>query len=333
MNKNTLYIVIGALGLFALSSYQDWLRVPFIMGMIYGIAALGVVVLLRAGQVSFGHAMYIMVSAYAVGLISREFPQVDGVVLVVLGTMVSLVFGMILALFLVRYRGIFFGMLNLAISMVLFTVVSKLYGLTGGTDGMQIARPSLLGMDLGRNHYEFVLLGTLLTLGVVLIIATQKYFKSSAGEAMAAIKTNEDRLEYLGVSAKKLMWQGYAISAGLCGLSGAFYGLSQGIVAPEMGYWLKSGELVFISILGGSVHAIGAFIAALMFEFVKMYASSIMGGSWQLILGVTLIAIIYFIPEGLTSLFSKKRHGNEELESNEATSTVKKTKEAEEVRS
>jgi len=227
-------------------------------------------------------------------------------VLVLLGTVVSTVFGMLLALFLVRYRGIFFGMLNLAISMVLFTVATKLYSLTGGSDGLQVPRPLLLGMELSRGGYEELLLGILLTAAVLLVFGVQTYFRSAAGEAMASIKSNEDRLEYLGLSAKRLMWKGYSLSAALCGLSGGFYALAQGLVAPEMGYWLKSGELVFISILGGSVHAVGAFIAALLFQFVKVYASILISGSWQLVLGVTLIAIIYFLPAGLTSLFGQK---------------------------
>ncbi|PTB94233.1 branched-chain amino acid ABC transporter permease [Marinobacter sp. B9-2] len=307
MIKRLFITGIVFLAVLGLSVAFPWMRVPLIMALVYGTAALGVVVLLRAGQISFGHAMYMLISGYTVAFLSEAFPGTDGIVLVLAGTGVSLVTGMVLGLFLVRYRGIFFGMLNLAISMVIFTIVTKFYGMTGGSDGMRVPRPSLFGADMDRAGYEATLLIILLILAVVLVFSVQQFFRSSAGEAMASIKTNEDRLEYLGVSAKKLLWQGYAVSAGLCGLAGAFYGLSQGLVTPEAGYWLKSGELVFISILGGSAHAIGVFVAALLFEFVKMYASILVGGSWQLVLGVTLIAIIYFLPDGLTSLLRKKR--------------------------
>lgn len=307
MIKRLFIAGIVFLAVLGLSVAFPWMRVPLIMALVYGTAALGVVVLLRAGQISFGHAMYMLISGYTVAFLSEAFPGTDGIVLVLAGTGVSLVTGMVLGLFLVRYRGIFFGMLNLAISMVIFTIVTKFYGMTGGSDGMRVPRPSLFGADMDRAGYEATLLIILLILAVVLVFSVQQFFRSSAGEAMASIKTNEDRLEYLGVSAKKLLWQGYAVSAGLGGLAGAFYGLSQGLVTPEAGYWLKSGELVFISILGGSAHAIGVFVAALLFEFVKMYASILVGGSWQLVLGVTLIAIIYFLPDGLTSLLRKKR--------------------------
>lgn len=307
MKKRLLIAGIVFIAVLGLSAELPWMRVPMIMALVYGTAALGVVVLLRAGQISFGHAMYMLISGYTVAFLSQAYPGADGIVLVLAGTGVSLVTGMILGLFLVRYRGIFFGMLNLAISMVIFTIVTKFYGLTGGSDGMRIPRPSLFGIDMDRAGYEATLLVILLVLAIVLIFSVQQFFRSSAGQAMASIKTNEDRLEYLGVSAKKLLWQGYALSAALCGLAGAFYGLSQGLVTPEAGYWLKSGELVFMSILGGSVHAAGVFVAALLFEFVKIYASTLMGGAWQLVLGVSLIAIIYFLPGGITSLFRKKR--------------------------
>lgn len=311
MKTRVLIAGIVFLAVAGLSAAIPWLRVPMVMALVYGTAALGVVVLLRAGQISFGHAMYMLISGYTVAYLSQAYPGLDGLVLVLAGTLVSLVVGMVLGLFLVRYRGIFFGMLNLAISMVIFTVVTKFYGLTGGSDGMRVTRPSLFGFDMDRGGYEATLLIVLLAMSVALVFAVQQFFRSSSGEAMASIKTNEDRLEYLGVSAKKLLWQGYVMSAALCGLAGAFYGLSQGLVTPEVGYWLKSGELVFISILGGSVHAVGVFVAALLFEFIKMYASVLVGGAWQLVLGATLIAIIYFLPDGLTSLFRKKKQATE----------------------
>lgn len=306
MKKVLLYVTAGLVLMIVLSEFLNWIRVPFIMSLVYGTAALGVGVLLRAGQVSFGHAMYVMISGYTVAFLSQAFPELDGIILVIIATLFSLVIGMIFALFLVRYRSIFFGMLNLAISMVIYTVATKAYQVTGGSDGMQIARPSLFGFDMTRDAYETSLLLIMAFLVFGLVYAVQKFFLSAGGEAMASIKTNEDRLEYLGISAQKLLWKGYTISAGLCGLAGAFYGLTQGLVAPEMGYWLKSGELVFISILGGSGHAVGAFIAALVFEFVQMFATIVIGGAWQLVLGTALIAIIYFLPGGLTSLFGKK---------------------------
>ena len=304
--RSILLAVLASALILGLAVAFPWLKIPLILSLCYGLAALGIVVLLRAGQISFGHAMYACISGYVVAFVGQRYPSLDGIVLIGLGTLASVVAGMLIGAFVVRYREIFFGMLNLAISMVLFTVLGKFYNFTGGTDGLRINRPSLLGFDLARNPFEMSLLVMVLVLSLLVIWGVQRYFSSSGGQALAAIKTNETRLEYLGVSAKKVLWKGYVLSASLCGLSGALFGLSQGLVTPEMGYWLRSGEFVFIAILGGAGHAVGAFVGALLYEFLKMYAAALVSGSWQIVLGVILIVIIYFLPKGLTGLLRKR---------------------------
>lgn len=295
-----------------LATGMPWLKLPLILALCYGMAALGVVVLLKAGQISFGHAMYACASGYAVAFLGQRLPSLDGVLLILAGTGVSILLGMLIGAFVVRYREIFFGMLNLALSMVLFTALGKLYHLTGGTDGLRVARPPMFGLQLDRSAFELALLLITLACALLITLGIQRYFRSSQGQALAAIKTNETRLEYLGVSARKVLWKGYVISAGLCGLSGALFGLSQGLVTPEMGYWLRSGEFVFIAILGGSGHPIGAFLGGFLYEFLKLYAAAFASGSWQMVLGVILIVIIYFLPSGLTGLLHRRpRTGGE----------------------
>ncbi|MGH8484944.1 MAG: branched-chain amino acid ABC transporter permease [Pseudomonas sp.] len=305
--RSLLLAVAAAVVILGVALTFPWLKIPQILSLCYGLAALGIVVLLKAGQISFGHAMYACISGYVVAFVGKHYPALDGIVLIALGTLASVVAGMLIGAFVVRYREIFFGMLNLAISMVLFTVLGKFYELTGGTDGVRINRPTLFGFELTRDPYEIGLLLVVLALSVIATFGVQRYFRSSGGQALAAIKTNETRLEYLGISAKKVLWKGYVLSASLCGLSGALFGLSQGLVTPEMGYWLRSGEFVFIAILGGAGHAVGAFVGALLYEFLKMYAAVLVSGSWQLILGAILIVIIYFLPKGLTGLFGKRK--------------------------
>ena len=135
----------------------------------------------------------------------------------------------------------------------------------------------------------------------------QRYYKSASGEALAGIKSNETRLEYLGLSAKRILWNAYILSAALVGLSGALFGLVQGLVTPDIGSWFRSGEYVFISILGGSGHAFGALLGAAVFEAVKLFAAAYMTGVWQLILGVTLIIVILVAPDGIVGLLQKRK--------------------------
>lgn len=305
--RSLFFCVAGAAVILGLGLAFPWLKIPLILSLCYGLAALGIVILLKAGQISFGHAMYACISGYVVAFLGHRFPGMDALLLIAFGTIASVIAGMLIGAFVVRYREIFFGMLNLAISMVLFTILGKFYSITGGTDGLRINRPTLLGFELTRDPFEIALLVLVICLSLIAVFGVQRYFRSSGGQALAAIKTNETRLEYLGVSAKKVLWKGYVLSASLCGLSGALFGLSQGLVTPEMGYWLRSGEFVFIAILGGAGHAVGAFVGALLYEFLKMYAAALVSGSWQMVLGAILIVIIYFLPKGLTGLIERRK--------------------------
>jgi ABC-type branched-subunit amino acid transport system permease subunit len=305
--RSILIASVSVVLIMGLALAFPWLKMPLILGLCYGLAALGIVVLLRAGQISFGHAMYACIAGYVVAFLGQRYPSLDGLLLIVAGTLASVLASMLIGAFVVRYREIFFGMLNLAISMVLFTVLGKFYNYTGGTDGLRINRPELLGFQMERAPYELSLLVLVVAISLLVIFGVQRFFESSGGQALSAIKTNETRLEYLGISARKVLWKGYVLSASLCGLSGSLFGLSQGLVTPEMGYWLRSGEFVFIAILGGAGHAVGAFVGAILYEFLKMYAAALVSGSWQLVLGVILIVIIYFLPKGLTGLLRKRK--------------------------
>lgn len=291
----------------ALAYTTPWVITPLIIGLTYGIAALGVSVMARAGQISFGHAMYACIAAYSLAFIARAYPETDTVVLILISVVISTVFSAIVGVFVVKYRSIFFGMLNLALSMVLFALLGKMYEITGGTDGLRISRPTIFGVDFERTEFEFILLIITILGSLILAAGVQRYFKSSNGEALSAIKTNETRLEYLGVSAHLVMLKGYILSAAIVGFSGALLALIQGLVTPEIGMWLRSGEYVFITILGGSVHAAGAFVGAAIFESVKLLSTAYFPEFWQTILGITLILVIFLMPRGVVGEFIKRQ--------------------------
>lgn len=297
---------LGVLLCLGLGLLFPWSKTPLIMGLCYGVAGLGVCILVRGGQVSFGHALYAAIAAYAVAFLARAHPETDGLLLIAVGIAASSLAGAVIGLFVVRYRGIFFGMLNLALSMVVFAMLGKLYNLTGGTDGLRINRPTMLGFVTERNEYETILLCLSVFLAALLVWLVQRYFKSASGEALAGIKSNETRLEYLGLSAKYILWQAYVGSAALVGLSGALFGLVQGLVTPDIGSWFRSGEYVFITILGGSGHALGVFLGAAVFEAVKLFAAAYMTGIWQMLLGLTLILVLLVAPDGIVGMLRHK---------------------------
>ena len=296
-----------ALLTFAFGLLFPWLKTPLIIALSYGLSALGVSLLIRAGQVSFGHAGFTCLAGYAVVALARAWPQADAVLLLAVGGAVGLLAGAITGLFMVRYRGIFFGMLNLALSMVLFAVLGKFYNFTGGTDGLRMERPPFFGQVLERAGFETVLLALSSILVVVACWLLARFYTSPSGQALTAIKSNEVRLEYLGISAKRVFFTGYVMSAALCGFSGGMFALIQGLVTPEMGYWVRSGEYVFIAVLGGTLHPVGAFLGAIVFEFLKLYAAAALTGIWQMVMGVVLLVLIFLAPSGLVALLARRR--------------------------
>ncbi len=284
-----------------------WLKTPLILGTAFGIAALGISILIVSGQISFGHALYVCAGGYAAAFALRQWTQLDSALLLALGAVVGAVSGAVIGSFVVRYRGIFFGMLNLALSMVLYSALVKFFNISGGSDGLRLERSAFFGVAMARDAFETTLLFCGVILALLLGWGVKRYLGSPAGQALAALKTNETRLEYVGISAYRTLWIGYVISATLCGLSGAIFAIAQGLVTPEMGYWVRSGEIVFVAILGGVAHPVGAFIGAAIFEFVKLFAAAYLTGAWQMVLGFVLIAMVFLAPRGVSALLESKR--------------------------
>jgi ABC-type branched-subunit amino acid transport system permease subunit len=299
------FLVAAIAPLFVLS----WATL-FALILAKSIVVLGIILLLQAGQVSFGHAMFFATGAYAAAFWGRHVGGGDILLYLVLGAVSSTAFGLVVGLFVVRYREIFFGMLNLAFSMVLWSLLEKMFHYTNGADGIRVARPGLLGISFTPETFQYVILYVSLVIAVAAFYGVQRYLDSPLGHMLRAIKSNETRLEYLGTSARRVLLIGYVISAFLGGIGGTLVAIIQQIATPEFGYWTKSGEFVFIAIIGGGAHAFGAFAGAAMFEVVRFYAAAQLADAWQLILGGVLIVIILYAPNGLIGLRQRtKRQG------------------------
>jgi branched-chain amino acid transport system permease protein len=284
-----------------------WLGFVFVLAVGKGLAALGVAMLLRGGLISIGHAMYFAIGAYATAFLMRNGGVNDLLLLLLLSTLISTLAGLFVGTFMVRYRAIFFAMLNLAVSMVLFTLLSKMYHLTGGTDGLRVATPTLLGFELSRAQFNPILQYGSLLLMIATSLIVDRYLKSPLGEALSAVHTNEVRLEYLGVSARRVILVAYTASASLAGLGGAVTALAVGHIVPELSYWTISGQLVLIAVLGGIGGTPGAFIGAFFLELVRTFAVGFAADAWNAIIGIVLLIVIFFLPEGLYGLFQRRK--------------------------
>ncbi len=300
-SKTTALACLPLLLLAALPLIAPALRPLATMAMAISFCALGLLLLLRAGQVSFGHALYFACGAYATAFGARHL-SADALAVIALAVLSSAALGAILGLILSRYRDIFYAMLNLAFSMVGFTLALKLYGLTGGSDGLPVRIQSLAGVPLPVEVFGWALFYTALAMLAAALLFVTRYLNSPPGQALAALKTNETRLEYLGISGRQALYVGHVVSAALAGLGGAIAAMGTGHVTPEMAYWSRSAEFVFIAVLGGIGNVLGALLGAVSFEAVRSAASAYAANSWQLIMGVVLVAIVLFAPTGLFGL-------------------------------
>jgi len=280
-----------------------WLQFVLTLAIAKGFAALGVAVL-RAGLISIGHAMFFAASAYAVASLARAGVNDLGLLLI-LSVLGGALVGAIAGSFLVRYRAIFFAMLNLAVSMVFYALCAKLYGVTGGTDGMPVPVPAVFGIVLGEPAFKSLLFYLGLGLMVLVGLAVQRYLNSPLGHALSAVHTNEIRLEYLGIPVWAVLLIAYVVSAALAGLGGAIAGFAIGRVVPDFAFWTASGHLVLIAVLGGIGGVPGAFIGALFLELLHSAAVTVTD-SWNLIVGMSLIIVIMFTPQGIYGLFVRK---------------------------
>ncbi|HVV42404.1 MAG TPA: branched-chain amino acid ABC transporter permease [Nitrobacter sp.] len=298
-----LILIVAILAVLAAPLAAPWLQFVLTLAIAKGMAALGVAILLRAGLISIGHAMFFAASAYGVAFLAAGGIS-DFATLLVLSVVIASLAGALVGAFLVRYRAIFFAMLNLAVSMVFYALFAKMYGVTGGTDGMTIPVPTVFGMQLAEPAFKSVLFYGSVALAIVVGLAVRRYLDSPLGHALSAVHTNEVRLEYLGVPVWAVLLIAYIVSAALAGLGGAIGGFAIGRVVPDFAFWTASGHLVLVAVLGGIGGVPGAFIGALFLELLHSEATALTD-AWNLIVGAALIGVIVFLPKGLYGLFAR----------------------------
>ncbi|GJD51537.1 hypothetical protein OPKNFCMD_4292 [Methylobacterium crusticola] len=301
----TLLALAGAAAVLALAYAVPWLRFVLTIALAKGLAVLGILLLLRAGQVSFGHALYLALAAYGIAFGTMAVPE--ALVLIPGAALLSGLVGLVIGLFVVRYREIFFGMLNLALSMVFYSVLEKFYAVTHGADGIRLGPVTYLGRPLAGEAAEWAVLAVALGLALAFGALVRVALASPLGEALAGIKTRETRLDFMGVSPRRVLLAAYVASAVMAGCGGAIIALTTRHVTPAIAYWTTSGELVFIAILGGAGSVLGPFLGAAAYELTRVYAAALVANAWQMVLGLVLLAVIVFAPGGLWGMIARRR--------------------------
>ena len=317
MDRTTWALTIGLVLLIVVNFLvPEWFRTIMLLSLARGSVALGLLVLWRCGLISFGHALFYGFGAYTVALIIKYLGITDAFFTVACGVVVAGGLAWMLGFLLRRYRGIFFALLNLAFSMILYGVLAKLESL-GSTDGISLEQQTFLwyAPKGAENKFALFIFAAILTWGVAL--AVHHYLRSTLGYMTTAVRENEIRLEFLGYSAERAIHAKYTISGLVGGFGGAIAAMTIGHVDPDsMAYWPISGDFVFIAILSGTGNVGAPFIGALIYELIRTYAFDQFPEIWQLIMGGTLLLIVMFLPNGLWSLvdrWTKRRTGRDRL--------------------
>jgi branched-chain amino acid transport system permease protein len=281
-------------------------------GLIAAIAALGFNLLLGyTGLLSFGHSAYFGAGAYSVafaaqylGPHSMEFYLLVGIPAVAI---ISALFGYIC----VRHTQIFFGILTLAISQVIYSLAMKLYWVTGGSDGLRVPRPSLLFGAISfsgpaafqsfiTSYYYYVL-----ALFIVCVVLMWVIVHSPFGKALQGIRDNEVRARFLGLRIRRFRWIAFLVSGTFTGVAGILWVPLEGLTTPDVTlYWTFSGEIVFTALLGGFRNFTGPIVGGIVFTYLKAYAVATTE-YWQLLLGVVLVTLVLVLPTGIVGGISR----------------------------
>src|SRR6516165_7315823 len=271
-------------------------------GLVFAIAALGFNLLLGyTGLLSFGHSAYFGAGAYAVAFLMRDLNVQSMELLILGGVLGTLVIAALFGFVCVRYTRIFFGILTLALSQVLWSLAFKFFWVTGGTDGLRAPTPNLLGfapnddkMDfLAHRYYYYVLVVFAICTFVMWVIVHSPF-----GKALQAIRDNETRAEFIGLRIRRYRLIAFVISGTFTGIAGALWAPLNGLASPDILIWTFSGEIVFLTVLGGFRTFVGPIVGAIAFNFLKTYAIGFTT-YWQLLLGVVLVVLVLALPTGI----------------------------------
>jgi branched-chain amino acid transport system permease protein len=266
--------------------------------LVTAIAVMSVNLLLGyTGLPAFGNAAYFGLGAYGAAL-SVTYAHVHFIEAVLIGMGAALLGGLILGPFLLRRRGIYFGLLSIAFGEIFYFIAYRFTDVTGGEDGMQVARPYA---GLPNAHVVVTDLGfyyTALVIFVVALFAFRTIVRSPFGRTLIAIRQNEPRVRYLGLNTDRFIFVALLISATMAGLSGALFGLLINFAYPLELDWHQSGYFVLSMILGGAGTVWGSLVGAFIYVIGKDIISTITP-LWQIFLGALFVACVLGFPRGI----------------------------------
>ncbi len=300
---------------------QEYLLSLFSRILIYGLAAASLDLILGyGGMVSLGHAVFMGVGGYSVGILafhSYESSPILSWPFVLAGTenallawpfavLVAGIFGLITGAICLRTKGMHFIMITLAFAQMAYYFFVSLTKF-GGSDGLSLYnRNTLPGIDLGSDVLFYYLCLAVL---VIFLIVAHRLAGSHFGRVVSACRENEQRVQVLGFASYRYKLACYTFSAAAAGLAGALLVNQSEFISPGIMHWTKSGELMVMVLLGGMGTLVGPVLGAatllLMEDILAMYTEH-----WMIILGPFLIIVVLFAKRGLYGLLTETGGNN-----------------------
>ncbi|MBW2656616.1 MAG: branched-chain amino acid ABC transporter permease [Deltaproteobacteria bacterium] len=250
------------------------------------------------GQLSFGHAAYFGVGAYATGLLlvktSVPLPVALAVSMVTAG-----LFALVIGYFCVRMTGIYFAILTMAVGQMLYYIIFQWYSFTGGDDGLQGIVPPAWLMSAWAYYY--------FTLFIVVAAMIVMWFISESpfGYTMRSIRENADRTRFIGINVRKYMLINFVVAGMFAGLAGGLLGPFNRSIAPDLCNWHQSGVPVFMTVIGGPLGFFGPMIGSVIYTFLFAFVTGFTE-YWPLTIGLVIVFVVLFMPGGVLGLAQSK---------------------------
>jgi branched-chain amino acid transport system permease protein len=280
---------------------------PFYIGvlsraMILSIAALSLNLILGYGNmISFGHAAYIGIGAYTVGIFAY-YEIYDGFIQWPVGLAISAVVALIFGAISLRTKGVYFIMITLALTQMLYFLGVSVDEY-GADDGLVIDIRSEFGgwVDLEN---RVTLYYTIFVILVATIAGMHRLVNSRFGMVIRGSRSNETRMRALGYPVDRYKLTAFVIAGVICGLAGLLLGNYTNFVNPDMMHWTRSGELIFMVVLGGMGSVFGPVFGAIAFLLLEEFLSDLTV-HWQIIFGPFLILVVLFARGGINSMLGR----------------------------
>ena len=278
---------------------------PFFLQLLTEIAIIGLfatafnLLMGFGGMVSFGHAAYFALGAYAAALLVKR-AGVSMLLALPVAPLVAAAGALLFGFFVVRLTQTYFAMLSLAFGQIVFTVIFKWKAFTGGDDGLlDVWPPPLLKSPVA--YYYFAL--AVVALCVFILHAV---VESPFGYALRAIRENPRRARFIGINVRRHQLIAFVISGAFSGVAGALFAFYNGSVFPDFAYFTKSFEPLVVALLGGVQSFGGPLVGAFGFKLLEWAISRQWPIYWPLFLGAVVIAVIVALPQGFVGLFARR---------------------------